>query len=95
MKQRKITVLALTGFGKINQMETVLRTHNSRGIGLNKYLAFVSAFFCREAAMPAQNQNNKILAAYFSWSGNAGALAGQIARETGGDLFEIKTVKVR
>jgi flavodoxin len=46
-----------------------------------------------EAAMPAQNQNNRILVAYFSWSGNAGALAGQIARETGGDLFEIKTVK--
>jgi flavodoxin len=39
------------------------------------------------------NQNNTILAAYFSWSGNARALAGQIAQETGGDLFEIKTVK--
>jgi flavodoxin len=36
---------------------------------------------------------DKILVAYFSWSGNARALAGQIARETGGDLFEIKTVK--
>jgi flavodoxin len=34
----------------------------------------------------------KILAAYFSWSGNAKTLAEQIARETGGDLFEIKTV---
>ena len=34
----------------------------------------------------------KILIAYFSWSGNAKALAGQIAEETGGDLFEIKTV---
>jgi flavodoxin len=44
-----------------------------------------------EVTMIAQNQNGKILAAYFSWSGNARALAGQIAGETGGDLFEIKT----
>jgi hypothetical protein len=36
--------------------------------------------------------NSKILVAYFSWSGNAKALAGQIAEEIGGDLFEIKTV---
>ncbi|MDR0662623.1 MAG: flavodoxin [Spirochaetaceae bacterium] len=35
---------------------------------------------------------NKTLVAYFSWSGNAGTLAGQIERETGSDLFEIKTV---
>lgn len=41
----------------------------------------------------AQSQSGgKILVAYFSWSGNAKTLAGQIARETGGDLFEIKTV---
>jgi flavodoxin len=44
--------------------------------------------------MQAQTQpGGKILVAYFSWSGNARALAGQIARETGGDLFEIKTVR--
>ncbi|MDR1389096.1 MAG: flavodoxin [Treponema sp.] len=42
--------------------------------------------------MEAQTHSgNKILVAYFSWSGNAKTLAGQIARETGGDLFEIKT----
>jgi flavodoxin len=35
----------------------------------------------------------KILVAYFSWSGNAKALAGQIAQQTGADLFEIKTTK--
>jgi flavodoxin len=46
--------------------------------------------FCMEVTMEAQNQNNKILIAYFSWSGNAKALAEQIGRETGGDLFEIK-----
>jgi flavodoxin len=40
----------------------------------------------------ANSQNDrKILVAYFSWSGNAKALAGQIAQATGGDLFEIKT----
>jgi flavodoxin len=45
-------------------------------------------------SMEAQTQSgSKILVAYFSWSGNAKALAGQIAQETGGDLFEIKTVK--
>jgi flavodoxin len=43
-----------------------------------------------EVTMPAQN---KILVAYFSWSGNARVLAGQIAEAAGGDLFEIKTVK--
>jgi flavodoxin len=40
-----------------------------------------------------QSEARKILVAYFSWSGNAKALAGQIAQATGGDLFEIKTVK--
>jgi flavodoxin len=44
--------------------------------------------------MQAQTQpGGKILVAYFSWSGNARTLAGQIAQETGGDLFEIKTVR--
>jgi flavodoxin len=45
------------------------------------------------AQIPApQTGNDKILVAYFSWSGNAKTLAGQIADETGGDLFEIRTV---
>jgi flavodoxin len=59
---------------------------------MKKALFFVVTLICMEANMEAQNQNSKILIAYFSWSGNARALAGQIARETGGDLFEIKTV---
>lgn len=37
--------------------------------------------------------SGSILAAYFSWSGNARALALQIADETGAALFEIETVK--
>lgn len=35
----------------------------------------------------------KILVAYFSWSGNTRALASQIQRRTGGDIFEIRTEK--
>jgi flavodoxin len=61
---------------------------------MKKLLLFALTFVCLEAQMQAQTQpGGKILVAYFSWSGNAKALAGQIARETGGDLFEIKTVK--
>jgi flavodoxin len=60
---------------------------------MKKLLMTALAFFCVGAAMEAQTQSGgKILVAYFSWSGNARALAGQIAQETGGDLFEIKTV---
>ena len=35
----------------------------------------------------------KVLVAYFSWSGNTRNLAHQIQGLTGGDLFEIETVK--
>lgn len=37
--------------------------------------------------------NPKILIACFSWSGNTHAVAEQIARLTGGDMFSIETVK--
>ena len=59
---------------------------------MRKILLFALVFFGMEAHVEAQNQSRKILVAYFSWSGNAKALAGQIAQATGGDLFEIKTV---
>jgi flavodoxin len=62
---------------------------------MKKLLLFITTLICMEATMVlhAQNQSGgKILIAYFSWSVNAKVLAGQIARETGGDLFEIKTV---
>ena len=42
--------------------------------------------------LAAQTENDKILVAVFSWSGNARALAGQVAQVTGADLFEIRTV---
>jgi flavodoxin len=37
----------------------------------------------------AQNQNEKILIVYFSWSGNTREIARQIQGKTGGDMFEI------
>ena len=53
--------------------------------------------FVLMAVFSAEAQTNggqkKVLVAYFSWSGNARVLAGQIAQATGGDLFEIKTVR--
>jgi flavodoxin len=63
---------------------------------MKRVLFIVLTFFCMGVSMELNaqtQQGGKILVAYFSWSGNAGALAGQVARETGGDLFEIKTVK--
>ncbi len=46
-----------------------------------------------EKQMEAQNRKQKILIAYFSWSGNTRAIAQQIHQKTGGDLFEIEPVK--
>jgi flavodoxin len=62
---------------------------------MKKFLVIVTTFFCVAGLyLEAQTTSNgKILVAYFSWSGNAKVLAEQVARETGGDLFEIKTVK--
>ena len=57
------------------------------------FLAFIIILLGVNMGLTAQTKDKKILVAYFSWSGNAKALAGQIAQATGGDLFEIKTVK--
>jgi flavodoxin len=67
---------------------------------MKQLLIFALTILCMGVIMEAQAQSSeitgrsdaKILVAYFSWSGNAKALAGQIAEATGGDLFEIKTV---
>jgi flavodoxin len=67
---------------------------------MRQLIIFVLALLCMGIIMETQAQSSeaasgaeaKILVAYFSWSGNAKALAGQIAEATGGDLFEIKTV---
>jgi flavodoxin len=67
---------------------------------MKKLLLFIVTVFCTGGlTMEAQTQpgggagKTGVLVAYFSWSGNAKALAGQVARESGGDMFEIKTVK--
>jgi flavodoxin len=56
------------------------------------FLAFIFILLGVRMELQAQTGNDKILVAFFSWSGNAKTLAGQIAQATGGDLFEIKTV---
>ena len=62
---------------------------------MKKIIALAMCVFSAIAITPlyAQTQSgNRILVAYFSWSGNARAIAGQIAEATGGDVFEIRTV---
>jgi flavodoxin len=56
------------------------------------FLAFILIFLGVHMELTAQTGSSKILVAYFSWSGNAKTLAGQVAQVTRGDLFEIKTV---
>jgi flavodoxin len=51
------------------------------------------AFALEAKAQPSAAPGAKILVAYFSWSGNAKAIAEQIAAETGGDLFEIRSAE--
>ena len=41
----------------------------------------------------AQNNDSKILVAYYSYSGNTKAVAEQIQKGTNGDLFEIQPIK--
>jgi flavodoxin len=45
----------------------------------------------RDACFAAEEQEKKILVAYFSWSGNTRTIAEQIQKTIGGSLFEIKT----
>jgi flavodoxin len=46
----------------------------------------------KESDMPARSKNNKFLVVYFSHTGNTRAIANQIHKRVGGDIFEIKTV---
>ena len=59
---------------------------------MKKFLLLTLAIFCMEAYMEAQNQDKRILIAYFSWGGNTRGIAQQIHQRVGGDLFEIETV---
>ncbi|MDF9828050.1 flavodoxin [Ereboglobus sp. PH5-10] len=60
-----------------------------------KRLTILIAFLLMTANIHAQEKpaEDKILIAYFSWSGNTRTVAGQIQKTAGGDLFEIKTTK--
>jgi flavodoxin len=60
---------------------------------MGKIFVIAIALFCIGGLPVKVRAEGKILVAYFSWSGNAKALAGQIAEATGGDLFEIKTAE--
>ncbi|MDR0711175.1 MAG: NAD(P)H-dependent oxidoreductase [Prevotellaceae bacterium] len=52
----------------------------------------VASAVAMSGAVQAQSKG-KILIAYFSWGGNTREVAKQIRQQTGGDLFEITTVK--
>ena len=66
---------------------------------MNRVLKYLTIVLMTITASHVTAQNNgagaksKILVAYFSWSGNTRAVAEQIARQSGGDLFTIETVK--
>jgi flavodoxin len=64
---------------------------------MNKILiALVAVFMANSIGAQAQKtegKSQKNLVAYFSWGGNTREIAKQIQQQTGGDLFEIKTVK--
>jgi flavodoxin len=57
---------------------------------MKKHFALLVSVFLLIGCAAMAQPSNKILVAYFSWSGNTKTIAEQIARETGGVLFEIK-----
>lgn len=61
--------------------------------GIILLTAFFASTMNIHAETPAGTASPKILVAYFSYSGNTRKLAQQIQKLTGGDLFEIQTVK--
>jgi flavodoxin len=59
---------------------------------MKKMMCLVASAIALSGAVQAQSKG-KTLIAYFSWGGNTREMAKQIQQQTGGDLFEIKTVK--
>jgi flavodoxin len=59
---------------------------------MKRMMFLVASAIALSGTVQAQNKG-KILIVYFSWSGNTREIAKQIQQQTGGDLFEIKTVK--
>jgi flavodoxin len=63
----------------------------ARLTGLAILAALLVAAGAARAAEPPEGA--RVLIAYFSWSGNTKALAEEIQKRTGADIFEIATVK--
>ena len=61
---------------------------------LKTFCLLLITLFAMQTKVMSQNndQQPKVLIAYFSWSGNTKQIAEQIQEVTGGDLFEIQTV---
>jgi flavodoxin len=59
---------------------------------MKKIMFLAASAVALSGAAQAQDEG-KTLIAYFSWGGNTREIATQIQKQTGGDLFEIKTVK--
>lgn len=59
---------------------------------MKRMMFLVASAVALSGAMQAQSKG-KTLIAYFSWGGNTREMAKQIQQQTGGDLFEITTVK--
>jgi flavodoxin len=57
---------------------------------VKKILFIAFLFFCMETFMEAQNQNQRILIAYFSWGGNTEGIARQIQQRAGGDRSSVE-----
>ncbi|MDR1673735.1 MAG: NAD(P)H-dependent oxidoreductase [Bacteroidales bacterium] len=60
---------------------------------MKKIMCLVASAVALSGAVQAQSKE-KTLIAYFSWGGNTREMAKQIQEQTGGDLFEIKTVEL-
>jgi flavodoxin len=58
-----------------------------------KRMMFLIVFAVTLSGAVQAQSKGKTLIAYFSWGGNTREMAKQIQQQTGGDLFEIKTVK--
>jgi flavodoxin len=59
---------------------------------MKRMMFLVASAIALSGTVQAQNKR-KILITYFLWGGNTREIAKQIQQQTGGDLFEIKTVK--
>ena len=59
----------------------------------NTLLTIICSFILTGVANAAENNEHKILIAYYSYTGNTRKLAEALQKQTGGDLFEIETFR--